>query len=93
MISKRIILLLCIFLVLIPVLGVNATDNHHNLHDIQQILDETDERLCALYGDVEFSTLFSLGGNRRTDVFAACGSGGVDWLEVVRKNGGRGETG
>lgn len=43
MISKRIILLLCIFLVLIPVLGVNATDNHHNLHDIQQILDETDE--------------------------------------------------
>lgn len=43
MISKRVILLLCIFLVLIPVLGVNASDDYVKLHDIQQILDETDE--------------------------------------------------
>lgn len=41
MISKRIILVLSCFLILISVLGVCAMDNQHEIHDIQQVLNET----------------------------------------------------
>ena len=41
MVSKRIILVLSCFLILISVLGVCAMDNQHEIHDIQQVLNET----------------------------------------------------
>ena len=41
MISKRSIFILGIFLILVSVLSVCASDNQQNIYEIQQILDET----------------------------------------------------